>query len=606
MKRYFTVSILCALLTSTSAFAADAIKPTPMAQDKMPAVGEFRYTSGQEIPVPVITWGADLATSFANGNSKTTRSGSIFDQKGLSIKLQREDNFREQVRDFRSGDTPFLRGTVGMMTAASQALCDDKRTCPQIIYNLSRSAGGDILMGNTGKGVTDVSSLRGKTIGLQLDGPHMDLLIETLSLSNMTVKDVNIKFYRDLGFDGKSSAAHAFAEGEVDAAFVIFPDALELTEGDAKMKTAKNIFSTKSLDRVIYDVYAVRPDFAKANPQVVTDFTNGLLRANEAVSGIMKQNGDPSQDTHLKKNAQYQTTASAGAELLFGVKGDVSYDNTVMEMYRYDLKMQGWTGNANFLVDSGKSKGAIWYGSVIEKSTKSFIDLGLLSSRKSATITAFPHDFNALKAGLNEKFGVATPQINTQAAAKVVERLGSQGVQSNSIESFEILFEANQMEFSPSLYAADFDRILQIMSVSGGAVVAVEGHSGTLKYLKAKHGSTRVTADQMKRISSSSKALSVRRAQSVVQALQDYAKAEGYDISFENIIPSGRGITNPKAGMCNWNTSSGSIIQDPCGADPVRGPGAAERWKKIEAAERRVVFTLVNVEGEADIFTDDF
>ncbi|KKS75407.1 MAG: ABC-type nitrate/sulfonate/bicarbonate transport system, periplasmic component, partial [Candidatus Azambacteria bacterium GW2011_GWA2_42_9] len=61
--------------------------------------------SGGTINVPLITWGGDIATVFANGNSRTTVKGSIFNQKGLSVKLFREDDFKKQVEMYLRGDT---------------------------------------------------------------------------------------------------------------------------------------------------------------------------------------------------------------------------------------------------------------------------------------------------------------------------------------------------------------------------------------------------------------------------------------------------------------------------------------------------------------------
>ena len=96
--------------------------------------------------VPLITWGADVRTIYANGNTRATRNSSIFNQLGLKLRLEREDDFKHQIENYLSGKSPYLRGTLGMINMASEILSKDKRTQPIVIYQLSESAGGDALV----------------------------------------------------------------------------------------------------------------------------------------------------------------------------------------------------------------------------------------------------------------------------------------------------------------------------------------------------------------------------------------------------------------------------------------------------------------------------
>src|SRR3989344_3306607 len=93
------------ILLFSPAIAAAApptyVQPVPLTQ-LFPTniVGEVKPGPRK---VPVITWGGDIATTFANGNAKTTQKGSIFDREGLSITLFREDDFTKQVRAYLTG-----------------------------------------------------------------------------------------------------------------------------------------------------------------------------------------------------------------------------------------------------------------------------------------------------------------------------------------------------------------------------------------------------------------------------------------------------------------------------------------------------------------------
>src|SRR5205814_8721841 len=66
---------------------------------------------GDELEVPYILWGGDVATFLANGG-KTTTAGSAFDKQGLKLRLAYENDFAAQVAKYKDGKSPFLRGTM--------------------------------------------------------------------------------------------------------------------------------------------------------------------------------------------------------------------------------------------------------------------------------------------------------------------------------------------------------------------------------------------------------------------------------------------------------------------------------------------------------------
>src|SRR6185503_12741385 len=97
-------------------------------------------TQTAPLQVPYITWGGDMATFYANGGL-TTKSGSIFQKQGLNLKLNPGDDFLQQVRDYRAGKTPFLRGTFHMIGLASEVIGADPRTKGVVILQMTWSAG---------------------------------------------------------------------------------------------------------------------------------------------------------------------------------------------------------------------------------------------------------------------------------------------------------------------------------------------------------------------------------------------------------------------------------------------------------------------------------
>jgi hypothetical protein len=192
-KAFLTVLAL-GLLISQSAPGAQYVESPPLTKVVQGPVGQVQKSAS--VQMPLITWGGDIATILANGNTRVTSKGSIFDRLGLNLKLVREDDFKKQVEAYRRGDSPYLRGTVGMISMASELLSGDPRTKPVIIYQMTWSSGGDALV--VKEGIKTVSDLRGKTIAVQAYGPHVQLLTEMLRDAGLSTRDVTIKWTRDL------------------------------------------------------------------------------------------------------------------------------------------------------------------------------------------------------------------------------------------------------------------------------------------------------------------------------------------------------------------------------------------------------------------------
>src|SRR5205809_678571 len=92
------------------AVQSDAVASAPL--EMRPDVKELAV--GETLDVPYILWGGDVATFMANGG-ETTQPGTTFAKHGLKFKLVRGDDFAAQVKNYKDGKTPFLRGTLSML-----------------------------------------------------------------------------------------------------------------------------------------------------------------------------------------------------------------------------------------------------------------------------------------------------------------------------------------------------------------------------------------------------------------------------------------------------------------------------------------------------------
>ncbi|MGI9273885.1 MAG: ABC transporter substrate-binding protein [Endozoicomonas sp.] len=331
--------------------------------------------------VPMITWGGDLVTIMANGNSTRTQADSIFARKGLNLELVRQDDFKQQLRDYLSGRTPYLRCTVGMCNQAAELLNRNPETRPIVIYQMTWSKGGDGLVAKDG--ILKVDQLREKTVALQAYGPHVDFMTTLLSQSNLSIDDINLRWMNNLTLSPQSPP-EAFREDEVDAAFMVLPDALTLTSNrqvgtgsKGSVRGARLITSTMYASRIIADLYVVRADYLEQHGEKVKAFVTGLLQAQSETGSIMAKLNSPERIDLL----------GVGAGILL----DAPEALADMENLYLDADPAGLEGNLSFL--SGKGAGRNLQALNDELQT-AFEQIGLV--RQKSFLTAVDWDFSRL------------------------------------------------------------------------------------------------------------------------------------------------------------------------------------------------------------------
>ncbi|MFN9914486.1 MAG: hypothetical protein ACK53L_17990, partial [Pirellulaceae bacterium] len=212
---------------------------------------------------------------------------------GLDLQLVSGDDYVTQVKTYISGKSPFLRATTHMLGLASEVIGADPRTKPVIVLQLSWSA-GDHIVGR--KAIRNLNDLKGKKIACQQGGPHVGLLYDSLAAAQLTNKDVEIVWTRDI--TGGNGPAETFRKDpSIDACCVITPDMIGLCGGindvgsgaEGTVEGARVINSTQQMSRSIADVYAVRSDWFKSNRAWVEKFVAGYLKATEQLVAMRKK-----------------------------------------------------------------------------------------------------------------------------------------------------------------------------------------------------------------------------------------------------------------------------------------------------------------------------
>jgi len=433
-----------------------------------------------ELVIPMITWGGDVATIYAQEQG-------LFKKEGLETKLEVNNDFPSQVQNCLSGKTPFLRGTMGMINAAAEVFKKEGLDLV-LVYQLTWSNGGDALVAR--KSVKRPTSLKGKTIALQLYGPHMDYMANILNSASISLSKVNLKWYKELTFPTYDPGSRvvdpitAFTgDSSIDAVMCIIPDALMLTSGggtgsgaEGSVKGAKILLSTKTANRIISDVYAVRSDYFNANKDKVSRFVHALLKAQEELDDLLKNKAS--------RRPAYQQLMTRSADLLLGAPQAVPD----VEGLLMDCEFVGFNGNVAFFTEKGTTR---TMSTLTREIQTSFKNMGLMGGNVSLKSASW--DYADLAKGLRN---ASTKNLTTKAKfdtkkvkAKIEQKISVEPTtwaEEGTLFQIEIGFAPNQSEFSADDYANDFKKALEIAETYGGSLITIEGHSDPMGILRAR------------------------------------------------------------------------------------------------------------------------
>lgn len=532
----------------------DYLKPKLMSELVPAQLGPVQ--SGRRIPM--ITWGADIATLLG------AQQG-IFKDEGLDVELFVENDFVKQVQGVIKGETPYLRGTLDMLAAASEALAK-AGTELVVIVQLSWSNGGDTMTARSHvKSPKEVKSLV-----LQLYGPHTYYAATVLKSAGKRLADVDFRWTREITLpkydtggkivDGPSAFA---ADPSADAVMAITPDAVNLTSAEWGVKDSRILLSTKSAPRVIADVYGVRKDYFTAHPEEVKKFVHAELRAQEALRDLIADKD--------RRQGEYQKLLAIAAESLL----DAPQATNDAEAMLADAELVGYDGNVKFFTQQGTTRHFTMLTSEIESA---FIEMGLLAGK--AKLTPANWNWPELARGLKYAQAAApkAPALDSGRVEAKVEQMidvepsawANEGVLFES----EITFQPNQNSFPVSQYEKTFREALETYEKFAGALFAIEGHTDPLgiRKLQKEQAAPAVVAEKERQ----ARNLSLQRARAVRQEFLDYARSRGVELDESFIVAVGMGVKTPKF-------------------DP---PKNKEEWD----ANRRVVFRVKQVEAELNEF----
>lgn len=569
--RKFTMSLFLSLamvLATGNAFAQqqEVLAPRPLAS----------VIKGTAQPVAeggpktlfLITWGGDVATVLADAEG-------MFRAEGVDLRLQLENDFQKQAEAVLAGKTPYLRGTLGMINAAAEVF--KKNGIDLVVfYQMTWSAGGDTI--DVRQHIKTPKDLCGKTIALQLYGPHMDYIANILSNAGCPLVGTGapkFRWFRDLQLPtsdtgGKiTDPVSAFQKDpSIDAVMAISPDAMTLTSGGkvgsgtpGSVKGATMLLSTRTASRVIGDVYAVRGDYFAAHRGEVERIAHVLMRAQESLSDMRKQSA----------SAKYRQLLGKAADILLGSPSAVAD----VEGMLADCEFVGFSGNVAFFTGQGTTR---TLETLTEEIQSAFIKMRFLSDRVKVVSAGW--DYAKLAQGLKYATNVPPPQQQfdpKRAQAAVEKRIAAEPTQweeHGTLFVVEVYFSPNQKVFSEDQYKKDFTDALRLAQTNSGALVVIEGHTDpTGIWRKQQQNADSHIIEEMK---TDAKNKSLERAQAVRDSFLAFAAKRNMAVNPSRFIVVGRSYLAPK----------------------FNPPHTREEW----AANRRVRFVIKSVESEPDDF----
>lgn len=554
------IFLIAALFMVHTAMAqsVEFTEPAKPAKTKVSGVtvGEPPSVSGP-VQVPMITWGGDAATLLANGG-KDTVPASAFGQANLDVRLYKQDDAVAQVRDYMEGKTPFIRGTMGMINTYLEALNADPRTKPVVVLQLTWSTGGDCLVVR-GDDIKKAADLKGKTILLQQYGPHVEYMDKVLTDAGLSWSDVTVKWCEELfDLDGKPNdpASIMRVDPSIDAVFCISPDAAALTSNmtvgtgaEDSVEGARVLLSTKTASRIIADVYAVRSDFLEANRTWVENFVKAHLDTQKKLVEMMKN----------RESEEYRDFIRMSADALL----DDPEAAADMEGLLADCTFVLPEGNATYFQAEGNLAG---FAATVSRNQAWLVTQGFVTAQQSLAHAEWDFASQGIAA-------MATPDVKFKEdkAREAVQDVSDTGI----LFEFEINFEPNQSEFDEAQYGQQFQRALELASTYSGALLEIVGHSDPTKYMRMKDQG--LSEAVMQRQTQAGVNLSTKRADTVRDSVLAYAGKRKILVNETQFITTGRGYDDPKVG-------------NPSSADDM-------------AANRRVQFRIINIEGELEEVT---
>lgn len=186
----------------------------------------------------------------------------FFDKYGLDVEIMIIDDESQYAAAMASGNIDALGNVLDR-----EVIHFAKGTPEVVLFAMDESSGGDGIIAS--KEVTTLSDLKGKSIGLDKSSTSYFFFLTALHKASVPEESVTIHEM------GASDAGAAFVAGNLDAAVSWEPWLSKASEREG----GHVLVSSKDFPRTIVDVFVMRRDFAKENPEAAIGLTKAWYDA---------------------------------------------------------------------------------------------------------------------------------------------------------------------------------------------------------------------------------------------------------------------------------------------------------------------------------------
>jgi NitT/TauT family transport system substrate-binding protein len=405
------------------------------------------------VEFPINVWPGWAPIIMANAGLDPS-DDSVFAKKyGFYVRLSVVDD-PVKARDlFASGQSHILWGTLDMIALFAPELVKDSRTVPVVCQQIDFSAGGDgVVSRGEIHSINDFRPSGGKRkkVVLAQNSPSHYLIMSLLIDAGIDPADVDFKWASDA-----PSAAKIFVQDPSFDAFVGWsPDIYVVTD---KLKGTRLVVTTGTANHLVADVWAVRNDFYRDHPEIVSGLVQGIF------DGMDMVRKDPKVAAQALAKAFNLPVEDCGK--MVGTDGGIADGDAHLTNYRENSKFFLDPFNpANFEV--------VWNSaSTIYKS------LGTIGSTVPAAKVKASKVLAAMADNYKDVRDLSQPTFRPDALTKLSAEAGAGQVLTKSVM---ISFEPNKSVLNAdydSTIPSTLDEIGKLAGKFGNAYIIIEGNT---------------------------------------------------------------------------------------------------------------------------------
>jgi NitT/TauT family transport system substrate-binding protein len=405
------------------------------------------------VEFPINVWPGWAPIIVANQGMEPNDQSVFAKKYGFYVRLSIVDD-PVKARDlFASGQSHVLWGTLDMMALFAPELVKDSRTVPVVCQQVDFSAGGDgVVARGEIRSINDFRAAGGKKkkVVLAQNSPSHYLIMSLLIDAGIDPGDVDFKWAADA-----PSAAKIFVQDSSYDAFVGWsPDIYNITD---KLKGTRLVVTTGTANHLIADVWAVRNDFYRDHPEVVTGLVRGIF------DGVDMVRKDPKMAARALATAFKIPEEDCGK--MIGSDGGIAEGDAHLTNYRENAKFFLDPFNpANFEV--------VWNSaSTIYKS------LGTINTTVPAPKVKASTVLSAMSEAYKDVRDLSQPTFKPDALTKMSAEAGAGQVLTKPVM---ISFEPNKSGLNPeydSTIPATLEEIGKLSGKFGNAYIIIEGNT---------------------------------------------------------------------------------------------------------------------------------